>query len=438
MANTYVRSTDGNDSDNGSTWALAKATLAGAAAIDAAGDTVWVSQAHAESGAALSWTWNGTTASPVRILCGNDAAEPPTALATTATVTASGLITVGGTGDIYVYGITFVAGSTAFFANTACTRVWESCSFQTSGGSGLLTFGGNSAVTSCTRLINCTFKQSLDTTINLGGRIEIIGGSWLSGGTNVTNCFKAATGTARVEVTGFDFSNCAAGVNLADPGAIPSHFVFRYCKLPASWSGKLLSTAGGAGSFGHGTVAELHSCDSGATTYRYRRETQYGTVVDEETIVRSGGASDGTTTISWKMFTDASHLAPTFPFSGLTSGNIYRRNTSTGASKTATIEILIDSATPLTDGDIALRLIYLGSSSSSLGSVLSSAKADILASASNLTSSAASWATTGMTNPNAYKLQVAFTPQLAGYLIAEIVLYKSSATVYVDPKIDVS
>ena len=49
MATIYVRSTDGNNADNGSTWALAKATIAGAAAIDAAGDTVFVSDAHAES-----------------------------------------------------------------------------------------------------------------------------------------------------------------------------------------------------------------------------------------------------------------------------------------------------------------------------------------------------------------------------------------------------
>jgi len=37
MTQLYVRSTDGSDSDNGTTWALAKATATGAAAIEAAG-----------------------------------------------------------------------------------------------------------------------------------------------------------------------------------------------------------------------------------------------------------------------------------------------------------------------------------------------------------------------------------------------------------------
>jgi hypothetical protein len=58
MANLYVRSTDGNNSDNGTTWALAKATVAGVAAIDAAGDTIYLSQDHNEttaSSVSLSW-----------------------------------------------------------------------------------------------------------------------------------------------------------------------------------------------------------------------------------------------------------------------------------------------------------------------------------------------------------------------------------------------
>src|SRR3990167_9113060 len=87
----YVRSTDGSDADTGLTWALAKATLVGALAVAAAGERIWVSQAHAETQAsAMTLTSAGTEALPVEILCGNDAAEPPTALATTATVTTTG------------------------------------------------------------------------------------------------------------------------------------------------------------------------------------------------------------------------------------------------------------------------------------------------------------------------------------------------------------
>src|SRR5690349_19716487 len=111
MASTrYVRSTDGSNSDNGTTWALAKATIAGLDAIDTAGDTLWVSQVHAEStSSAVTLSFAGTAAAPTKLMCGNDATEPPTAPATGATVALSGGIgnslTFGG--YLYAYGISF-------------------------------------------------------------------------------------------------------------------------------------------------------------------------------------------------------------------------------------------------------------------------------------------------------------------------------------------
>ena len=46
--NLYVRSSDGNDGDNGSTWALAKATLAGAVTAWTDGDVICVEDNRAE------------------------------------------------------------------------------------------------------------------------------------------------------------------------------------------------------------------------------------------------------------------------------------------------------------------------------------------------------------------------------------------------------
>ncbi len=111
MADLYVRSTDGSDSDNGTTWALAKATLTGVAAIDAAGDRIFVSQAHAEStGSAVTLAFAGTPANPVKLICGDDAAAPPTAVATTATATATTTNGMTVQGSIDAYGITFFGG----------------------------------------------------------------------------------------------------------------------------------------------------------------------------------------------------------------------------------------------------------------------------------------------------------------------------------------
>jgi hypothetical protein len=48
----YLDSAAGNDANNGTTWALAKATVAGIDAIDTAGDTIYVAQTHSETTAA--------------------------------------------------------------------------------------------------------------------------------------------------------------------------------------------------------------------------------------------------------------------------------------------------------------------------------------------------------------------------------------------------
>ncbi len=113
----YVRSTDGNNSDNGTTWSLAKATVAGAAAIDSTTDKrIWVSDNHAESNSsAQTWAFAGTLADPTWVICVDDSTgEPPTtggAVATTATCTTTGASGVNITGDCYIYGVTWEVGT---------------------------------------------------------------------------------------------------------------------------------------------------------------------------------------------------------------------------------------------------------------------------------------------------------------------------------------
>ena len=104
MANIYVRSSDGNNADSGSSWALAKATLGGAAAVAAAGDTIYVSAAHSETTAsALALTFAGTAGNPIRILSVDDAGnpEPPTGLLAGATIATTGASNITTAGFIY-------------------------------------------------------------------------------------------------------------------------------------------------------------------------------------------------------------------------------------------------------------------------------------------------------------------------------------------------
>lgn len=442
MANIYVRSTDGSNADNGTTWALAKATLAGAdAKPDAAGDTIFVSQAHAESTAgAVTINFAGTPATPSRVLCVNDAAEPPTALATTATVTTTSSGTLSLAGSFYCYGITFIANEALTLVadpgGTGVVQEYKNCSFQNTntGSAGQINFGGANNYTPRLRLTDCTLKYA-----NAANRsivysaAEINGGSIASGSTtpNYIFSFAADRTQGRLLVSGFDFSNLSSSMVLCNgAGAGIGTMVFRNCKLPASWSGTLIT-----GTIpGPGARYEMHNCDSTDTNYRTWVEDYAGSIKSETTIVRTGGASDGTTTLSWKMVSSANAEYPTVP---LVSGEIVVWNDTTGSSKTVAVETITDNVT-LTDGECWLEVMYLGTSGFPLGTWITDAKADVLATAANQTTSTETWTTTGLTTPVKQKLSVTFTPQEKGYIHARVVLAKASTTVYVDPELTVT
>ena len=110
MADYYVRSTDGSNSDDGSTWALAKADLH--TPTWAAGDRIYVSGNHAQTtAAAIAIATAGTIARPTQIICGGDDAEPPTSESSAATVTTTGNSPIAFTGSAFIQGVAFYCGT---------------------------------------------------------------------------------------------------------------------------------------------------------------------------------------------------------------------------------------------------------------------------------------------------------------------------------------
>lgn len=449
MATLYVRSTDGSDADNGTTWALAKATIAGVSAIDSAGDTIYISQSHAESsGSGQTFAGAGTNASPLKVICGNDAAEPPTAVATTATVTTtSGTISLNGA--MYWYGTTFISALVMNLngGSANSTQLFENCSFQTTtaGSSGYIATGTTANATYKTTLKNCTLKFANSANyFSVFGDTVIEGGSAVSGTTTPTSLFRFAGDrtSSNLVCSGFDFSNFASTINLCSTTSSVSSgkMVFRDCKLPASWSGSLVAS----GLVGLGQRFEMYNCDSTDTNYRLWVEDYAGSIKQETTIVRTGGASDGTTGLSWKMVTSSTASYPTIR---LESPEIHVWN-STLSSVTATIEIVHDTnvtggqgagtSSRFQDNEIWMELMYLGTSGVPLGTWVSDCKADILATAADQTDSSETWTTTGLTTPQKQKLSVTFTPAEVGFIVAKVVMAKASKTIYVCPKMTVA
>ncbi len=426
MGNLYTRSTDGNNADSGATWALAKATGAGAAAIDAAGDTIWFSQVHSESiTSAASWALAGTATNPTRLLCGNDAAEPPTALTTGALISidASVDLNIGGWG--YINGLEF--RTTAAYAGRPLLisgGIYENCfvNISSTNQNSYPYCGISSGITT---FKNCTYKfGNVNQKITHAAQCTLFyeGGSVVAGGTSPDYLFSGGNGS-NITVTGFDASNCSAGVSLSPGGGYTGNILFYGCKLPASWTGQLAPSAG------EGVYIEMVNCDGGDTHYRYRNRTKAGETRDETTLVKTGSTTDGTTNVSYKMTTGTS---VSYPITVHRSIALAQWNDTVGSSVTATVDILHDSTTNLKDDEIWLEVWYLGTSGVPLATMISDAKSDVLATATDQATSTATWTTTGMTNPNKQKLSVTFTPQEAGMVIGIVKMAKASKTVYHD------
>jgi hypothetical protein len=443
MANPgYARSTDGLDADNGSTWALANATLTGACADAVAGDQISVSDNHAEStGSAVTIAFPGTVASPNRVLCVDDAAEPATAVAATGTVSTAGTFGIQINGCAYVYGLRFnnaVGGATANFVIGGADgdiQFYDNCKFHQAGtGSGASIRVGNTTSGSEQRI---SWK---DVQVGLGhigqsirlssAAFEWRGGSVIGGTTSPTNAFLPNTnnGAVLANISGVDFSGWGAGVNLVGGTQTGNaRVVFRDCRLPASWSGVLMS-----GALMVGGRVEMHNCDSDDTNYRLWVEDYFGSIKSETVIVRTGGATDGETPLSWKMTSSAD---TEFPHQVLYSPEIAIWVDTAGVLEDLTVEIVTDNVT-LTDAECWVEVLQVGTVGYPLGEWLTDAP-NVLASAANHSTSTETWTTTGLGTPVKQKIERQIMPFKKGYINVRVALAKPSTTVYVCPKVDV-
>jgi hypothetical protein len=400
------------------------------------GDTFYLSNNHAETqSTSMTLAMRGSGSSPSNYICVTDTAAPPTAAATTATIKTTGNspINIGNyQGVLYMYGIGFTSGSGASGAAhliiAPIVGFFESCGFnQGSTNADQMYLGDGNLKTYKVVAQNCTFTfgNTTQSLIPYVGFVDIIGGSialtgsaptpllsmpstYIGGVLTVRDCdLSAITGTLMEFHTGgitIYIENCklGAGVTLVDTSNLVDQ---------------------------SGCLAHIHNADSGSKNYRFYTANYSGTSQQDTTTVRTGGATDGTTAISWNL-TPSANVSFGLPFQ---SEEIMQWNDTTGSSKTATVEIA--GANTLTNADIWMEIEYPGNASYPLGSTANSRASSILATPTNVTSSSASW---GGSPAHTQKLQVTFTPQMKGPIKARIYVAKPSITVYVDPLITVA
>lgn len=441
MTIRYIRSTDGNNTDTGLTWALARATFQGMQNQDAAGDTIYVSQAHAETTAASAfWDWGGSTTAPVRVICANDSAEPPTSATVGATVQVTGVSSeLQISGSHYCYGVNFICSGTGatnlwLHNGTNQAQLWEKCSFQISNATAsFIKINGSTGSTGDVKWRNCDVKFGAAGSMIIPQRDKFTweGGSVLAGGTSPSNLFELANAYSEVLVSGVDFSNLSTTFNFINTlGGV--HFVVKNCTLPGSWTGDLTSATAT-----YACRTEMYNCNgSGGTAIAMRIKDFPGIINDESTIVRAYGATDGISQYSWKM---SANTQCNPEYGQLKTPPIAIWNDQTSATVTFSISILHDSVTALTNKDVWLEVEALTYSTGPQSSfTCSTNSANPIAAGVAVTSDSTTWVTTGITNANYQILQVSVVPMQRGPVYARVVMGKASYTLYADPKVQVS
>jgi hypothetical protein len=435
VATYYVYSGAGGTGD-GSSWANAFTALAGAFAVDVAGDTLYVAHDHSESSAGVTLAAAGTVANPTKVICVNRAGSVPPVSAdrrATAQVATTVNNQITTTGYAHYDGIIFVAGAStgaAVINPTGTNGAWcrfDNCSFRIgSTGAGAIQIGGGSG------LLLGTYTEFNNTTVSFSATSQTITvagvlrwrntASALIGAQVPTVLFTPISGRGGyVECIGVDFSAAGSGKTLA--GALQQTTVGSYsfvdCKLNASVTKSAVPLSHGS------PEVDFTRSGSSGVNYTVFRHRMSGTLDEEVTVVRTGGASDGTTPIAWKVVTTA-NCTYSMPFE---CPPIAIWNDTTGSSVTATVEgIWGGGAVPL-DDEIWLEVEYLGDASSPQGSFVNDGKADLLATAANQTASSETWG--GSTTK--FKLSVSFVAQQRGWVYCRVRCAKVSSIFYIDP-----
>ena len=170
----------------------------------------------------------------------------------------------------------------------------------------------------------------------------------------------------------------------------------------------------------------MFNVDTGDTNYRTERWNFCGNQTTETTIVRTGGASDGTTTLAWRINTSTNSEIE-WPFESLP---ISFWNDTIGSAITITIQGIWGGGAVPTNNDIWMEVFYLGTSGFPLATKASTGRATGLTAASNNPAGSGTWG--GSTTK--FSMAVTVTPQEKGPITIYIKAGWSSQTFYIDPQ----
>lgn len=326
------------------------------------------------------------------IVCVNHSGSiPPVSadLRATATegTTSTRSVALTGTGG-YLYGITFTAGSGATNAQTSVGNVansstWklESCvlaKLGTTASQTSITLGPTTAgVSVAISMRNTKVKFG-----NVGDGIAVNNAyirwtdtpSAISGSAPTSSLYGLSNNAGDVFHEGVDVSAVTVDKLIPASFTCKKNFIFKDCKLG---SGTLAGSTSQTGL----ELLDIIRSDSSGTNYRQERHLGNGTYqIVTTSTVRTGGASDGTTSLAWYI-------------KGCDPIPIEMKNLRTATNITVTFYGFGVTGTLPTNADIWGDVEYLGSASSPQASYFYGGQADILAAATSHTADSSAWDT---------------------------------------------
>jgi hypothetical protein len=438
MATYFVRSGAGGAND-GSSWANAFTSLVTAvAAPRTAGDTFYVADDHLEQTASLTLAPAGTYTSPQIILCVTNGSTPTAAdivdayggLTTCAILQSTTTTNLTINGVAHWQGIKFIGGASGASGGQISfggsgKSTFENCSFQ------IVPTGTTSirpAASTVTRTVwkRCSVKLAANTQSigSGGGQFDWFGGKLETG--SLTNSNGLFT-TSALRVEGVDFTEITlANYELGTGYQLAFDQILRGCALSSNTASVKVYEGAPNGDCSEITLAHTHNSGN----YNHEKWMYVGKQQIETTIIRTGGSSDGTQGVAWKITTTANCKFHR-PFKSLPIVGFHDAEDS---AITVTVEGVWTGGVLPKNDEIWMEVQYFGDGTTPLFSTASDGKATVLTTSADQTTSSETWG--GGTTK--FKLECTFTPAQKGEFAAHIYVGAASATVYIDPMVIVS
>ena len=390
MATYYVYS-GATGTGDGSSYTNAVTTFAAGVAKLAAGDSLYVLNTHAETtGATTTYALPGTPAAPNLVVCTDSSSNPTTgAVITTNTCTL--------TGAAYFYGFGFVATATGAPAISLASLInnwmrFSACYFSlTNTGSASIYFGASAL--GKLDLIN-TYVKFAAAAHFIKVQTNTLWRNTVSAvqGVAPSTLFSASTACLlRCEALDLSF---VTGTLVGTSSTTLGIYDLKDCKIAAG-----VTIAASPAIIGQ--AVQTSRTDSAGTNYKTNYITYRGTQSTETTVVRTGGASDGTTAVSWKLATNAGVSWP----SNFETPPVVIWNSLTGSTRNVTLHGIVNAAAQPNNDQLWIDVEYLSDASSGMGASASGTKANVLTTGTALaadTTSAWDSAATARANSTAY------------------------------------